>query len=136
MNDTRPTWTNTQQVIAFSLVLSFILVIFVWMLFPPKAVDQSVMTVLNMLLGALVAKFTTVVDYFLGSSQGSKDKDASQNKILETLTRSGSSAAVTAAAALAAPPAAAVAAPPAAEEAAPAAAEKALRDELKRNAPV
>jgi hypothetical protein len=123
----KPTWTNTQQIIAYALVLSFISVIFVWMLLPPKAVDQSVLTVVNMLLGALVAKFTTIVDFFFGSSQGSKDKDDAQNKIMSTLTGGSASSVVAAAAKIAAadaaPAAAAVAAPPAATEAAPPAAE-------------
>lgn len=144
MTDAPKTWTNTQQVIAFALVGSFIAVIFVWMLFPPRGVDQSVLTVVNMLIGALVAKFTTIVDFFFGSSQGSKDKDEAQNKIVESLTGTGAgntAAATTAAAvaaaplaaAAAAPPAAAVAAPPAAEAAAPAAAEKAVAEAMHLN---
>lgn len=133
----KPTWTNTQQVIAYTLVASFVLVIFVWMVWPPKAIDQSVMTVVNMLLGALVAKFTTVIDFFFGSSQGSKDKDDAQNKMITTLTTgTGNGATVApaviaaAAASAAAPPAAEAAAPAAAAAAAPAAAQKALQDEL------
>lgn len=138
--DTKPTWTNTQQVISYSLVFSFIAVIFVWMIFPPKSIDQSVMTVVNMLLGALVAKFTTIIDFFFGSSQGSKDKDDAQNKMVANLTSTGNggatpaviaaaaAAAAPAAAAVAAPPAAEVAAPPAAEAAAPAAAAAAVQE--------
>ena len=143
--DQKPTWTNTQQLIAYALVASFIGVIFVWMLFPPKAIDQSVMTVVNMLLGALVAKFTTIVDFFFGSSQGSKDKDDAQNKMVASLTGTGPGSSPTSpgvvaaaktaaaevapeAAAVAAPPAAAVAAPPAAEVAAGPAAEKAVAE--------
>lgn len=143
MSDERPTWTNTHQVIAYALVFSFIGVIFAWMIFPPKVVDQTALTVVNMLLGALVAKFTTIVDFFFGSSQGSKDKDDATNKMVANITGTGAGtmAAVTAAAeaaavpaaekvaaeaaAKAAPPAADVAAPPAAEAAAPAAAEAA-----------
>jgi predicted lipid-binding transport protein (Tim44 family) len=146
MDSTRPTWTNTQQIIAYALVFSFIGVIFVWMLMPPKVVDQAALTVVNMLLGALVAKFTTIIDFFFGSSQGSKAKDESQSRTIENLTASGATnsniaaAAVAAAeiaappaAAEAAPPAAAVAAPPAAEAAAPAAAETAVAEALARS---
>jgi uncharacterized membrane protein len=138
MDNTRPTWTNTQQVITFALVFAFIAVIFIWMIWPPKVIDQSAMTVVNMLLGALVAKFTTIIDFFFGSSQGSKAKDESQSRTIENLTSTGAgsvaavAAAATAAAEVAAPPAAAMAAPPAAEEAAPAAAESAVADAIAR----
>ena len=79
---------------------------------------------------------TTVVDFFLGSSEGSKDKDAAQTRMVERLTPSvsgtgsGAPAAVTAAATAAAPAAAAVAAPPAAAVAAPPAAEVAVAEAL------
>ncbi len=123
------TWTNTQQVIAYALVGAFIIVIFGWMFFPPKSLDQAALSIINMLIGALVAKMTTVVDFFLGSSEGSKAKDDAQNRTIERLTSgTGNGAAVTAAARAAAPAAAKEAAPPAADVAAPPAAEVAVAE--------
>ena len=127
-------WTS--QVIAFSLVGAFIAVIFVWMLHPPQGLDQVALGIINMLIGALVAKMTTVVDFYLGSSEGSKAKDDAQSRTIERLTpligtgSGGAPAAVAAAAKEAAPAAAAVAAPPAAAVAAPPAAEIAVEHAL------
>ncbi|WP_431268574.1 glycoside hydrolase family 108 protein [Dankookia sp. P2] len=42
---------------------------------PPQATDGTALTVLNVVVGSLVAGFTAVVDFWLGSSQGSRDKD-------------------------------------------------------------
>ena len=131
------TWTNTQQVIAYVLVGAFIIVIFGWMFFPPKSLDQAALSIINMLIGALVAKMTTVVDFFLGSSEGSKAKDDAQNRTIERLTSGTGSGVATAEAAAkeaapaaakaAAPAAAKEAAPPAADIAAPPAAEEAVK---------
>jgi ammonia channel protein AmtB len=128
--EVKKTWTSTQQVIAFALVGAFILVIFGWMFFPPKSLDQAALSIINMLVGALVAKMTTVVDFFLGSSEGSKMKDEAQNRTIERLTGTGSGTAIMAAAREAAPAAAKEAAPPAADVAAPPAAEIAVEHAL------
>lgn len=128
------TWTSTQQVIAYLLVGAFIIVILGWMFLPPKSLDQAALSIVNMLIGALVAKMTTVVDFYLGSSEGSKSKDEAQNRTIERLTPSlsgtGNGAAVVAAARAAAPAAAREAAPPAADIAAPPAAEIAVEHAL------
>jgi hypothetical protein len=135
--EVKKTWTSTQQIIAFALVGAFILVIFGWMFFPPKSLDQAALSIVNMLIGALVAKMTTVVDFFLGSSEGSKAKDEAQNRTIERLTGTGSGIAMAAArevapaaAKEAAPAAAQAAAPPAADVAAPPAAEIAVEHAL------
>lgn len=89
LTDTAPVkhlWTDTQQIIAYLLVGGFIVVIFGWMFLPPKNLDQSALSIINMLIGALVAKMTTVVDFFLGSSEGSKAKDDAQTRTIERLT--------------------------------------------------
>jgi ammonia channel protein AmtB len=130
VSEVKKTWTSTQQVIAFALVGAFILVIFGWMFFPPKSVDQAALSIINMLIGALVAKMTTVVDFFLGSSEGSKMKDEAQNRTIERLTGTGSGTAIMAAAREVAPAAAKEAAPPAADVAAPPAAEIAVEHAL------
>ena len=129
-SEIKKTWTSTQQVIAFALVGAFILVIFGWMFFPPKSVDQAALSIINMLIGALVAKMTTVVDFFLGSSEGSKMKDEAQSRTIERLTGTGSGTAIMAAAREVAPAAAKEAAPPAADVAAPPAAEIAVERAL------
>jgi len=41
------------------------------------ATDERVKDLLNIVVGALVAAFTAVVNFWIGSSQGSRDKDAS-----------------------------------------------------------
>ncbi len=86
MDNKRPWWLpDTKGFIAIFIVGAFVTAVFVWMLFPPTKVDQAALTVINMLLGALVAKFGTVVDFNFGSSQGSKDKDDAQNKMVEKM---------------------------------------------------
>jgi hypothetical protein len=145
----------TQQGIAYTIVAAFVIALFLWMLFPPKAVDQVALAIINMLVGALITKFSTVVDFLFGSSQGNKEKDTVQNDVMRTLVANagtgggtgGGSATVDAvkaaekvapaAAERAAPAAAERAAPPAAEVAAPPAAEAAVAAALaERDHPV
>ena len=75
MDTTTTSWADTQKLLAFIVVCSFIVFLFIWTLLPPKGVDQSILTVVNVLLGALVAKFSSVVDYYFGSSRSSTGKD-------------------------------------------------------------
>jgi len=133
----------SQQGIAYTIVGAFVVALFLWMLYPPKAVDQVALAIINMLVGALITKFSTVVDFLFGSSQGNKEKDSVQGDVMRTLAASvgtgtgGGSAAVAAAADAAAPAAALKAAPPAAEVAAPPAAEAAVAAALaERDRPV
>ncbi|MFC7474207.1 glycoside hydrolase family 108 protein [Dankookia sp. GCM10030260] len=42
---------------------------------PPAGADATTLTLLNVVVGSLVAGFTAVVNFWLGSSQGSRDKD-------------------------------------------------------------
>lgn len=138
MNDdpqqARTTWTNSQQVIAYAVVFTFIGVILIWLFHPPQSLDQAALGIINMLIGVLVAKFTTVVDYSFGSSAESKNKGDSQTRTIDRLTQTlsgtGNGAAITAAAQAAAPAAAKDAAPPAADVAAPPAAEIAVEHAL------
>lgn len=65
---------SLQGMIAFLVTVAFILIILVWMFFPPKG-DAGSIAVLNTLVGSLAAAFGMVVSYFYGSSSGSKDKD-------------------------------------------------------------
>lgn len=50
----------------------------------PLTMDQTTFAILNLLLGTLAAGFTTVVQYWLGSSSGSKAKDATVESMTET----------------------------------------------------
>ena len=75
MDTTTTSWADTQKLLAFIVVCAFIIFLFIWTLLPPKGVDQSILTVVNVLLGALVAKFSSVVDYYFGSSRASANKD-------------------------------------------------------------
>lgn len=133
----RPTWSLPQQIIAYMIVSATIGNIFLWTLRPPKDLDPSVLTVITLVLGALLTKFGTVVDFCFGSSQGSKNKDEAQASVVQQLTTAAlapavsAAAAVTAAAEAAAPAAAKIEAPPAAKDAAPAAAREAVAEVMK-----
>jgi hypothetical protein len=72
---------SIQAFITVVLVLAFVAVILLWMLLPLK-VDQSVQQLLNLMIGALISSFTTIIGFFFGSSQGSKDKDSARDKLL------------------------------------------------------
>lgn len=65
---------DTATVIAHIIVCALIAIVFVMIFYPPKA-DQAILAIINMLLGALVAKFGTVVDFFFGSNKASQAKD-------------------------------------------------------------
>jgi hypothetical protein len=71
-NDT--SWGDTQKLLAFLLVLAFIVVIYLWMLHPPSS-DPGTTSVLNTLVGTLGGMAGMVVTFYFGSSKGSKDKD-------------------------------------------------------------
>lgn len=66
---------DTATALALVITFAFILVIFGWMFFPPKAADAGSLAVLNTLTGVLGTAFVGVVQFFFGSSKGSKDKD-------------------------------------------------------------
>lgn len=109
---------DTQSAIAFVIVAAFVAVVFVWLMIPPENIAERVMSVVTLIIGALIAKFGTVVDYYFGSNKDSKSKDETIKSMAGTGTGSGLAVAAAAAAA-AAPAAAAAAAPAAAEAAAP-----------------
>lgn len=78
------TWTDTQQTIAFFIIVATIIIILIWLFRPPTG-SEGAMAVLNNLMGALLAAFGMVVNYYFGSSKGSKDKDEAQAKVAEKL---------------------------------------------------
>lgn len=66
---------DTATALAILVCISFVMVIFGWMFFPPRAADPASLAVLNTLTGVLGTAFVAVVQFFFGSSKGSKDKD-------------------------------------------------------------
>jgi len=86
---TSEAWTDTQKLLAFALVLSFVIIIVLLMFFPPKT-DASSAPALYGLIGTLGGMAVTVSTYYFGSSKGSSNKDdtisgvvASQAKTIE-----------------------------------------------------
>ena len=73
MNPTT-SWNDTQKLLAFVIVISTVIVIFVWMFFPPKG-DAGAMAALQILTGALVASMGQVVSFYFGNSRASAAKD-------------------------------------------------------------
>lgn len=61
--------------------VGFLAAVLVWMVHPPSS-DSGAIQVLTILVGGLSAGFTQVIAYWLGSSAGSKDKDAALSAAL------------------------------------------------------
>jgi len=74
MQQTTTPWSDTQKILAFVVTAAFILVIFVWMFFPPKA-DSGATAVLNTLVGTLGGLSTMVLQFYFGSSRNANTKD-------------------------------------------------------------
>lgn len=66
---------SIQNALSLIIVAAFIGALGYWMIHPPTEFSPVAGTVINVLLGALVAKFTSVVDFHFGSSKGSLAKD-------------------------------------------------------------
>jgi hypothetical protein len=114
-----------RRVLALVIVVSFVLLIFVWVFKPPTMGCAESMAQLNQLDSTLIKIFScSSVGFFFGSSKLAQNKDEAQTKAAEKLADKlpewqWQPAAVVAAAEAAAPAAAAVAAPAAAAVAAP-----------------
>ena len=67
-------WNDTQKLLAFVIVVAFIVVIFTWMFFAPKS-DAAATAVLNTLVGALAGYTGTVIMFYFGNSRASANKD-------------------------------------------------------------
>ncbi len=67
-------WNDTQKILAFVLVVAFIVVIFVWMFHAPAS-DAAATAVLNTLVGTLGGFAGMVVTFYFGSSRTSATKD-------------------------------------------------------------
>lgn len=123
----RPFWLPDTQGFLAVAIIALIAVVVLILLTRPPAIDERTSGVLMTIVGVLIACLKDVYSFFFGSSKGSQSKDEVQAKVIENLTPpptgTGSGAAMTAAADVAAekaaPAAAEKAAPPAAEDAAP-----------------
>lgn len=67
-------WSDTQKLLAFVLVVAFIIVIILWMFLPPHTNDAAT-AVLNTLVGTLGSMAGMVVTFYFGSSRTSATKD-------------------------------------------------------------
>lgn len=106
----RPFWLPDTQGFLSVAIIALIAIVVLILLTRPPAIDERTSGVLMTIVGVLIACLKDVYSFFFGSSKGSDSKTETQNKIMEKLTSppsgtGGSPAAVTAAAAVAAPPA-------------------------------
>ena len=66
-----------QYILGGLIVIGFFVLIYL-LIFSPIPGENS--DVLNLVVGALIGSFATVVSYFYGSSKGSADKTSMMNK--------------------------------------------------------
>lgn len=69
-------------IISVLVVLGFFVVLFIW-IYTPIDLTERGMTVLNNLVGALTLAFGQVIQYWLGSSATSRNKDQALQRIAE-----------------------------------------------------
>lgn len=65
------------------VVIGFVTLMSLWLFHPPTS-DPALLSVLNIMVGTLASAFGAVVQYWLGSSAGSKQKDDSLSSALVT----------------------------------------------------
>lgn len=99
---------NTISVI---VILAYVSFLPLWMFFPPKG-TESVLAIINQMMGAWGYAFAAVIGYHLGSSRSSKDAQAANRETMTTLATTVATGANTAASIAAAVPIAPVAPPP------------------------
>lgn len=63
-------------VIVSTLVISGFIIVLVLLIVKPIAIDATIADILKILVGSLSAKFGDVVQFHIGSSAGSRDKDS------------------------------------------------------------
>lgn len=82
------TWPDAKGTIAAILVIAMVVLIVVLFEYP-AALDghPAILGVLQMVVGALIASINTVISFYFGSSQGSKEKDDVIGKIATTVTK-------------------------------------------------
>ena len=65
---------NAQAILAVVVVTAFITLVAIWMVAPPRG-DQATMALVNALVMVVGSGFMSVLNYYFGSSSGSRDKD-------------------------------------------------------------
>jgi hypothetical protein len=65
---------DRRTVVSLILVTSFVIIILVWLFYPP-ALNDTQNQIVSMLIGALIGQVTNVIAFDFGSSSGSKAKD-------------------------------------------------------------
>ena len=70
-------------IVSVVVMVSFLIVV-VLLAYPPLHADFKENQLLNICVGALVAGFSTVISYWLGSSQGSRDKETTNRQLQNT----------------------------------------------------
>lgn len=72
----RPIWMpDLQAIVAMSMLGTFGLVV-VMLLFRPMPMTEQAGAVLLTVVGMILGKVGTIVDFYFGSNKGNKDKDA------------------------------------------------------------
>ena len=69
-----PQWPEAREVISGLIVVAFVGLVLLWMLHAPTG-DPATLSLLNALIMVVGSAFTTVCNYYFGSSSGSKAKD-------------------------------------------------------------
>lgn len=77
-------------VIGGFFVFLFLLVWLFWLPATDKIPNQTITSIINIVVGALTAAFATVVNFWLGSSAGSRNKDAASINMQQSLQKSQS----------------------------------------------
>lgn len=72
-------------IVSIVVVVGFFAILIMWLLTKASTVPPS--EGLSIMLGAMSAGFTTVVGYWMGSSAGSKNKDAAIAAALDTAAK-------------------------------------------------
>ncbi len=84
--------------ISVIVVIGFFVVIATVQIIIPDNASAQVQSITNMLIGALIASFTTVIGYHFGSSRGAKDAAAANRDLAATTAATAATVAATAAA--------------------------------------
>ena len=95
-------WSDTQKLLAFCVVISFIVVVLIWMFHPPTG-DAGSIAVLNTMVGTLAGLTGAIITFYFGSSKGSKDKDDTISSIATHENGTGNGGSTTSTATVTAP---------------------------------
>lgn len=63
-------------IVSTLVVVTFGLILILWLVRPPQVADANALAVLNVLIGTQATAFIAVVNYWLGSSASSRQKDS------------------------------------------------------------